>query len=70
MKRVNMKALAREIAARKIPHLRIDKWAVDGDLAHLQGLTELRALDLCRTQITNAGLADLRKALPKTDIRR
>jgi len=27
-------------------------------------------LDLTRTQITDAGLADLKKALPKTHIRR
>jgi len=59
-KRVDMKVLARQIAANKIPHLRIGRWAVDGDLAHLKGLTGLRELDLGYTKITDAGLAHLK----------
>ena len=58
--RIDMKALARQIAAKKIPHLRIEYGAVDGDLAHLKGLTELRGLYLGHTQITDAGLAHLK----------
>jgi hypothetical protein len=50
LNRVDMKALAREIEAKKIPHLRIVRWAIDGDLAHLKGLTELRELDLGRIE--------------------
>jgi hypothetical protein len=33
---------------------------VDADLACLDGLTELRELDLCRTKVTDAGLPHLR----------
>jgi len=58
--RADMKALARQIAAKKIPYLRIEYWAVDGDLAHLEGLRELRGLGLFATQITDAGLAHLK----------
>ncbi len=67
--RVDVKALARQIAAKKIPHLRIGR-AVDGELAHLKGLKGLRQPNLQETQITDAGLADLKKALPKTHIYR
>ena len=58
--RGDMKALAREIAAKKIPHLRMERWAVDDDLAHLKGLTGLRRLGLWDTKITDAGLAHLK----------
>ena len=58
--RVDMEALARPIAAKKIPHLRFGSWAVDSDLAHLKGLAGLRKLNLMNTQITDAGLAHLK----------
>ncbi|KKK48615.1 hypothetical protein LCGC14_3143350, partial [marine sediment metagenome] len=60
-KRVDMEALAREITAKKIPHLVLEHWVVDGDLAHLKDLTGLRWLVLrgCG-QITDAGLAHLK----------
>ncbi|MDP6547214.1 MAG: hypothetical protein QGH60_24835, partial [Phycisphaerae bacterium] len=54
--RIDVNALAREIAAKKIPHLRIDHWATDGDLAHLKGLTGLRRLNLEGMKITDEGL--------------
>ena len=59
-----MKALAREVAEKKIPALELDRWAVDADLAHLEGLTGLRKLDLSRTKITDAGVEQL-SALPE-----
>jgi hypothetical protein len=37
----------------------------DEGLVHLRGLTELRELDLTESNVTDAGLADLQKALPK-----
>ena len=50
----------------------------DAGLAHLKGMPNLQALDLSRTrqlktldlagQITDAGVADLRKALPNCKI--
>ena len=57
--RVDMKALAREIAAKKVPLLRIDG-VVDGDLADIKGLTGLRELHLVGRKITDAGLAHLK----------
>jgi len=41
----------------------------DAGLAHLQGLTSLRELRLRGTQVTNAGVAKLRQALPNCKIR-
>ena len=53
-------------------------YITDAGLAHLKGMTNLQALDLSRTrklktldlagQITDAGVADLRKALPNCKI--
>ena len=57
--RVGMKAVAREIAAKKIPRLRIVR-EVDDDLAHLKGLTGLQEIDVSDTKITDAGLAHLK----------
>ena len=42
--------------------------ATDAALAHLQGLTSLQRLYLNNTQVTDAGLAELRKTLPKCRI--
>ena len=36
----------------------------DADLAHLAGLTALATLNLADTQVTDAGVAELRKRLP------
>ena len=68
---VDMKALARQIAAKKIPHLRID-YAVDSDLAHLKNLTGLRELDFTWPRITDAGLTHLKglTGLRKLNLRR
>ncbi len=41
----------------------------DGDLEHLKGLTCLESLDLDGTEVTEAGLADLQKALPNCKIK-
>jgi hypothetical protein len=40
----------------------------DAGLEHLTGLTSLSALDLRGTKVTEAGMIELRKALPKLDI--
>jgi len=42
----------------------------DAWLVHLAGLTNLKGLDLRFTQVTDAGLAELEKALPNCDISR
>jgi len=39
-------------------------------LVHLKGLTKLRELDLNVTQITDAGVGELKKALPNCQIDR
>ena len=41
----------------------------DEGLAQLKGLTNLRELDLRQTEVTDAGVEDLQKALPKVKIR-
>jgi len=40
----------------------------DAGLVHLKGLTQLRTLNLSLTQITDAGVAELKKSLPKCEI--
>ncbi len=40
----------------------------DTDLLHLKGLTKLQNLDLSWTQVTDAGVAELQKSLPKVVI--
>ena len=70
--RIDMNALAREIAENRIPELDMgghSPGVTDDDLVHLKGLTELQELRLSGTMITGAGRAELRKALPKADIR-
>ena len=57
---IDMNALAREIATKKIPGLHLKRSMRDADLAHLKGLTGLQTLNLRRTDITNAGLAHLK----------
>ena len=52
--RIDMEALAREIAAEKIARLRMTG-ASDGDLAHLKDLTGLQGLDLLRRRIWDRG---------------
>ncbi len=37
-------------------------------LEHLKGLTKLRELYLHDTQVTEAGAAELRRALPRADV--
>jgi len=37
-------------------------------LSHLKGLTELQDLNLDGTKITDAGVAELKKALPKCSV--
>ena len=51
--------------------LSLGKWKItDAGLVHLKGLTKLQELDLHNTKITNAGIADLQKALPNCQIRK
>ena len=40
----------------------------DAGLVHLKGLTNLQELDLSRTRTTDAGVAELQKALPNCKI--
>ncbi len=42
----------------------------DAGLVHLKGLTKLKRLSLQGSQVTRAGVAELKKALPKCSIRR
>jgi len=37
---------------------------------HLKGLTKLQGLNLGNTQVTDAGVAELQKALPNCEIMR
>ena len=40
----------------------------DAGLVHLKGLTKLKTLGLERTKVTDAGVAELKQALPKCRI--
>ena len=40
----------------------------DGGLAHLRGLEQLKTVDLTETQVSAAGVASLRNALPRATI--
>ncbi len=40
----------------------------DVGLVHLKGLRSLRSLDLSGTKVTDAGVADLQRALPNLEI--
>ena len=42
----------------------------DAGLVHIKGLTKLGNLDLSFSQVTRAGIAELKKALPKCNIGR
>ena len=42
----------------------------DAGLVHIKGLTKLGNLDLSFSQVTRAGVAELKKALPKCNIGR
>ena len=48
-------------------------WAApvtDAGLVHLQGMTNLKILDLRDTKVTDAGVAELKQALPNCEIKR
>ena len=40
----------------------------DAGLVHLKGLTGLQTLNLAGTKVTDAGVAELKKALPNCEI--
>jgi hypothetical protein len=42
----------------------------DAGLEHLKGLTQLQGLMLAHTKVTDAGVRELQKALPKCSIGR
>jgi internalin A len=45
-----------------------DTKVTDSGLVHLKGLTKLLELDLRKTKVTTAGVADLQKAIPNCKI--
>jgi hypothetical protein len=47
-----------------------DTKVTDAGLQHLKGLKHLRRLDVRKTNVTEAGVADLRRALPGAEILR
>ena len=54
----------------KLKKLYLDGTPVaDAGLVHLKGLTELETLSMDETQVTEVGVAEPKKALPKCDIR-
>jgi hypothetical protein len=48
--------------------LSLPKQITDAGLVHLRGLTNLQVLDVKNTQATDAGIAELQKALPNCKI--
>ena len=52
-----------------LKELRLPKQITDAGLVHLKGLTKLESLDLSRTKITDAGIAELQQALPNCKIK-
>jgi hypothetical protein len=51
--------------------LNLSGWKItDAGLVHLKGLTKLETLSLNFTKVTDAGVADLQKALPNCKISR
>ena len=51
-------------------HLAASTQITDAGLGHLTGLTNLQELRLSGTQVTDAGVAELKQALPKCKIYR
>ena len=43
-------------------------WTTDAELVHLAALTKLQKLFLSNIQVTDAGVAELKKALPNCEI--
>ena len=54
--------------AGEIRHLRLNSSVTDGGLVHIKGLTNLKELLLNSTQITDAGVGDLKQALLNCNI--
>ena len=52
----------------KLQRLVLPRQITDAGLAHIKGLTQLQVLNLGGTKITDAGVADLQKALPNCKI--
>ena len=50
------------------PRFPLERHLTDAGLVHLKGLTSLVFLFLIETQITDAGIADLKMALPDCKI--
>ena len=65
---VDMGKVRQEVEAQGIPGLKLSD-ATDADLEHLKGLTQLQCLDL-PPNVTDAGLEQLKKALPKVVVNR
>ena len=50
-------------------YLNLKDWGItDAGLVHLKGMANLKTLDLRRTQITDAGVAELKQTLPNCRI--
>ncbi len=63
-------ALLRKVTQLEVPLLKKNTPVGDAGLVHLRGLTRLYSLTLNNTQVTDAGVAELQKALPNLAIHR
>ena len=54
--------------AGEIRHLRLNSSVTDGGLVHIKGLTNLKELLLNSTQLTDAGVGELKQALLNCNI--
>jgi hypothetical protein len=54
----------------KLQSLNLPEQITDAGFDHLKGLTNLTDLYLLGTQVTDAGVAELKKALPNCEIQR
>ena len=59
--------MRQEVEAQRVPALELGD-ATDADLAHLKGLTGLQQLGLGGTKVTDAGIEQLKAALPNVQV--
>ena len=61
-------AVTRLVTRRRVNGYLTNTQVTDAGLGHLKGLAKLQELNLMLTQVTDAGVDDLQKALPKCRI--